>query len=119
MDSDRPGLFSCGVPLHGFALPLGGHRSPSSSRLSDTKLWRQPPLVGKTDVLMVPDNNVVKNPNANDLPGRDQAVSQGPVFRTRRRVPARVIVYEDDGRGRFSHGRDEGFPPMADTQGQA
>src|SRR3989454_11359686 len=52
------------------------------------RLRRQPPMIGKTDVLMVPDNNVVKYSNANDLSGRDEAVGQGPVFPTRLRSSA-------------------------------
>src|SRR5437660_8115104 len=107
------------VPFAALCLPLAGIALLPPPVPAIRKLRRQPPLVGKTDVLMVPDNNVVKNPNANDLPGRDKAVSQGPVFRTRLRIPARVIVHEDDGRGRLPHGRDEGFPRMDDTQGQA
>src|SRR2546422_7132009 len=110
---------SWGIPFAALCFPSAGIALLPPPVPAIRKLRRQPPLVGKTDVLMVPDNNVVKNPNANDLPGRDKAVSQGPVFRTRLRIPARVIVHEDDGRGRLPHGRDEGFPRMDDTQGQA
>src|SRR2546428_5444489 len=110
---------SWGVPFAALCFPLAGIALLPPPVPAIRKLRRQPPLVGKTDVLMVPDNNVVKNPNANDLPGRDKAVSQVPVFRTRVRIPAWVIVHEDHGRGRLPPGRDEGFPRMDETQGQA
>src|SRR5438132_654175 len=110
---------SLGIPFPTLCFPLAGIALLPPPIPAIRKLWRQPPLVGKTDVLMVPDNNVVKNPNANDLPGRDEAVSQGPVFLTRLRISARVIVHEDDCRGRLPDGRDEGFPRMHDTQRQA
>src|SRR5437667_6705999 len=99
MDPFLGSLSSFGGALHGFVLPLGRHRSSSSPVTGIRRLRRQPPVVGETDVLMVPDNNVVKNSNANDLPGRDEAVGQGPVFRTRLRISARVIVDKNHGRG--------------------
>src|SRR6266705_5285436 len=110
---------SWGVPFAALCFPLAGIALLPPPVPAIRKLRRQPPLIGKTDVLMIPDNNVVKNPNANDLSGRDEAVGQGPVFRTRLRISARVIVHEDDGRGRLPDGRDEGFPQMYDTQRQA
>src|SRR3989442_2870921 len=115
MDGFRLGLSSCGGLLRGLVLPLAAIAllpPPVSARLS---LRRQPPMIGKTDVLMISDNNVVKNPNANDLSGRDEAVGQGPVFPTRLRISARVIVHEHARRGRLPYGRDAGIPRMYDT----
>src|SRR5437870_6029531 len=63
---------SLGVPFAALCFPLAGIALLPPPVPAIRKLRRQPPLVGKTDVLMVPDNNVVKNPNANDLPGRDK-----------------------------------------------
>src|SRR5437867_11447879 len=101
---------SLGVPFAALCFPLAGIALLPPPVPAIRKLRRQPPLVGKTDVVMVPDNNGVKNPNANDLPGRDKAASQGPVFRPRLRAPARRLVHADDAPGRLRHGRDPGIP---------
>src|SRR3989442_10909913 len=110
MDGFRLGLSSCGGLLRGLVLPLAAIAllpPPVSARLS---LRRQPPMIGKTHVLMISDNNVIKNPNANDLSGRDEAVGQGPVFRTRLRISARVSVHERDGLRPLPEGPHQGDP---------
>src|SRR5438552_18016815 len=67
---------SLGVPFAALCFPLAGIALLPPPVPALRKLRRQPSLVGKNGVLMVPGNNVVRNANANDLHCRDKAVSQ-------------------------------------------
>src|SRR5947208_16499532 len=65
---------SLGVPFAAPCFPLAGIALLPPPVPALRKPRRQPPLVGNTDVPIVPHHNVVKNPNANELSGRAHAV---------------------------------------------
>ena len=69
----------------------------------------QPALIGKADIASIPDDEMVKDPNAQYFPCRYQSRRQRTIFLARRRIATGMVVQKDDGRRRFFYRKGEDF----------